>query len=218
MAAGRRPGTVRADALPEGGGGAGTRRYGARVTRTAQPPLLFLDVDGPLIPFGASHPYPVYETGLADPDSGENPLLARINPRHGPRLAALACELVWATTWLEDANALVAPRLGLPPLPVVGLPDSSGAVGVCGGVGGPGGEEEEEDVRIGLHWKTRPVVAWAGGRPFVWVDDEITEVDRGWVAAHHPGSALLHRVDPRRGLTGGDYAVVEGWLRRTVAG
>ncbi len=163
MAAGRRPGTVCADALPEGGGGAGTRRYGARVTRTAQPPLLFLDVDGPLIPFGASHPYPLYETGLADPDSGENPLLARINPRHGPRLAALACELVWATTWLEDANVLVAPRLGLPPLPVVGLPEPSGAVGVSGGAGEAGCEEEEEDVRIGLHWKTRPVVAWAGG-------------------------------------------------------
>ncbi|MFH8884524.1 hypothetical protein [Streptomyces californicus] len=188
------------------------------MTRTAQPPLLFLDVDGPLIPFGASHPYPAYETGLADLGSGENPLLARINPRHGPRLAALACELVWATTWLEDANALVAPRLGLPPLPVVGLPEPSGAVGGSGGVGETGCEEEEEDVRIGLHWKTRPVVAWAGGRPFVWVDDEITEVDRGWVAVRHPGSALLHRVDPRRGLTNGDYAVVEGWLRRTGAG
>ncbi|MFF5774203.1 hypothetical protein ACFY8V_29370 [Streptomyces californicus] len=188
------------------------------MTRSVQPPLLFLDVDGPLIPFGASHPYPTYETGLEDLGSGENPLLARINPRHGSRLAALACELVWATTWLDDANVLVAPRLGLSPLPVVGLPESSGAVGTKDEAGEAGcEEEEEEDVRIGLHWKTRPVVAWAGGRPFVWVDDEITEADRGWVAAHHPGPALLHRVDPRRGLTNGDYAVVEGWLRRTVA-
>lgn len=47
----------------------------------------------------------------------------------------------------------------------------------------------------GLHWKTRPLVAWAAGRPFVWLDDEITPTDAAWVAAHHPAPALLHRVD-----------------------
>lgn len=74
------------------------------MTSTAQLPLLFLDVDGPLIPFGAAQPYPTYETGPEAPGSRENPLLARINPQHGPRLTALPCELVWATTWREDAN------------------------------------------------------------------------------------------------------------------
>ena len=146
--------------------------------------LLFLDVDGTLIPFGG--------TGyvLHHPDSA-NPLLARLDPAHGPRLAVLPCELVWATTWLSDANDLIAPLLGLPPLPVVSWPD--------------------EDPPPGLHWKTRFLVDYAAGRPFVWLDDEITDADREWVARCHPGDALLHKVDPRVGLTEADYALVADW-------
>ncbi|MFD7560828.1 hypothetical protein ACFV9E_40865, partial [Streptomyces sp. NPDC059835] len=80
------------------------------MTVSAARPLLYLDVDGPLIPFGAG-PYP-----QGDED---NPLLARVDATVGPRLAALECELVWATTWMEEANECLAHRLGLPPLPLV---------------------------------------------------------------------------------------------------
>jgi hypothetical protein len=158
-------------------------------------PLLFLDVDGPLIPFGA-HRYPTYQ---ASPDDA-NPLLSRINPAHGPRLTALPCDLVWATTWMADANEIIAPRLGLPQLPVVTWPEPS---------------DEDEDARDGLHWKTRALVTWAAGRPFVWVDDEITDTDRAWVSIHHPGQALLHRVDPRQGLTDADYIALQEWCHGT---
>lgn len=48
---------------------------------------------------------------------------------------------------------------------------------------------------------------------FAWVDDEIGDADRRWVSAHHPGPALLHRVDPVSGLGNGDFAVLEAWLR-----
>ncbi|MGW4520279.1 hypothetical protein [Amycolatopsis sp. NPDC004378] len=34
----------------------------------------------------------------------------------------------------------------------------------------------------GPHWKTRPIVEHAAGRPFAWVDDETTDADRSWVA------------------------------------
>ncbi len=47
---------------------------------------------------------------------------------------------------------------------------------------------------------------------FVWVDDEISHVDQQWVSTHHPGPALLHRVDPRRGLTEHDFTAIERWL------
>ncbi|MFI6037806.1 HAD domain-containing protein [Streptomyces sp. NPDC051315] len=157
--------------------------------------LLFLDVDGPLIPFGGPGPYPVHGA-RAGIDPSPHPLLTRLAPSLGPRLLALGCELVWATTWLDDANAVVAPWLGLPPLPVVDWP--------------------ETPTRAGLHWKTQALAAWADGRPFVWLDDEITPTDAAWVAAHHPAPALLHRVDHRYGLTDTDFAALEAWLDRPL--
>lgn len=154
--------------------------------------LLFLDVDGTLLPFGGPGPYPEYgRPPLAHPLA--HPLLTRVDPALGPRLAGLGCELVWATTWMEEANTCVAPWLGLPPLPLVDWP-------------------EDERPPPGLHWKTRPLVDRAAGRPFVWVDDEIGEADRAWVAEHHPAPALLHRVDHRVGLTDADFAVLERWV------
>jgi hypothetical protein len=54
------------------------------------------------------------------------------------------------------------------------------------------------------HRKTTFLTQWAAGRPFVWLDDDITDTDRRWVAAHHPGRALLHRVDPYIGPTDAD--------------
>ncbi|MFD3538957.1 HAD domain-containing protein [Streptomyces sp. NPDC058662] len=152
-------------------------------------PLLFLDVDGPLIPFGAG-PYP----RGTDP----NPLLARLDPALGPLLADSGFDLVWATTWMADANEVIAPRLGLPELPLVHWPEQPEADGWGG--------------RGGVHWKTPALCAHAAGRDFVWLDDEITDADRVWTAAHHRGRALLHRVDPGVGLTGADFAALSAWL------
>ncbi|WP_406865004.1 HAD domain-containing protein [Streptomyces sp. HUAS MG47] len=171
------------------------------MTGSAQRPLLFLDVDGPLIPFGGEPgAYPTYAPDPARTDPRANPLLARLDPAHGRRLAALPCELVWATTWMEEANESVAPRLGLPDLPVMPWPEEAEGADL-------------DDRRLGLHGKTRALVARAGGRAFAWVDDEISAADRAWVTAHHPGPALLHRVDPRLGLTERDYAELAAWLR-----
>lgn len=69
----------------------------------------------------------------------------------------------------------------------------------------------------GLHWKTRHLVDRADGRPFIWVDDEISDVDRLWVAGQHPGPWLLHRVDPGRGLQDPDFAALADWLRSVAA-
>ncbi|MGW3074465.1 MULTISPECIES: HAD domain-containing protein [unclassified Kitasatospora] len=168
-------------------------------------PLLFLDVDGPLIPFGAPPPggYPTYRSPYVPSGTAAagNPLIARVDPELGPRLLRLPAEPVWATTWLEDANECLAPWLGLPRLPVVDWPVDDTDT------------PDWPDGPDGLHWKTRALVEWAGGRPFAWVDDEITEADDRWVAAHSPARALLHRVDPRRGLTEADFTALDTWLR-----
>jgi hypothetical protein len=120
----------------------------------------------------------------------------------GIRLAALPCELVWASAWEDEANAEIAPRIGLPHLPVVRWPELSA-------------EGAHEDEWFGLHWKTRALVEWAAGRSFAWADDEITDADRDWVIAHHRGRALLHHVDASRGLADADFAALDAWLRAT---
>lgn len=167
------------------------------MTDHAGRPLLFLDVDGPLLPYGAG---PQREVRGTTPDSH----LSRLTAEVGRRLAALPCALVWATTWEDEANAEIAPRIGLPRLPVVNWPE-------------PSLEDERQDRWFGLHWKTRPLVTWSAGRPFAWVDDEITDADRDWVTAHHDGRALLHRVESFRGLAEEDFAVLDQWLRALQA-
>ncbi|MET8952665.1 HAD domain-containing protein [Streptomyces sp. NPDC004393] len=167
------------------------------MTSAAERPILFLDVDGPLIPFGTSsgHRQAAASDSSSSLDQG-NPLLERLDPGIGPRLMALDCHLVWASTWMQEANEAVAPRIGLPRLPVVEWPDACADAGPRG-----------------LHWKTRHLVEWADGRPFIWVDDEIGAMDRQWVAASRPAPSLLHHVDQTKGLQDADFSALAGWLR-----
>jgi hypothetical protein len=161
-------------------------------------PILFLDVDGVFIPYGATEAVPDSAlVALAGPEPDDE-LLARIDAGHGPRLAALGCELVWATGWEDEANDEISPRLGLPSLPVVAW--------TLGEMWRPGG----------VHWKTHDILHWASGRPFVWVDDEIGPADRESVEALHPAPALLLRVDPHVGLTKTEIEVIGNWLADRV--
>lgn len=164
------------------------------MTDRAGRPLLFLDIDGTLLPYGGAR-LPSAAGEWDDWQHTSNPQLAKIDLTHGPRLLALPCALMWATAWMDDANEVIAPLLGLPELPVVDLPEALDAYGA--------------DL---LHWKTRALVRAAAGRPFIWADDEITDLDRAWVSRHHRGRALLHRVEPEVGLTTTDFLVFQRWL------
>ncbi|MFB6807907.1 hypothetical protein [Streptomyces sp. NPDC056387] len=175
-------------------------------------PLLLLDVDGPLNPFRSrlaglrgytSHRMrPADWMANVDPGSrtARRGLRVRLHPAHGARLQALPFELAWATAWMHQANTMIAPRIGLPgDLPVIEWPELF--------AGDPDG----------LFWKTRPLLAWAAGRPFAWVDDMITPQDRTWIAAHHPAPALLLRIHARHGLRDRDFTTLTQWAEEVSA-
>ncbi|WP_329391870.1 HAD domain-containing protein [Streptomyces sp. NBC_01716] len=173
-------------------------------------PLLYLDVDGPLNPYAAKpHRRPMgYTTHRMKPEGWiaqhpgmpaayVRPLRVWLNPDHGRRLRELAglYDLVWATTWGTEANEFIGPVLGLPELPAVDWPVRY--------------EAAAEDT----FWKTRDLVAYAAGRPFAWVDDELGDADRAYVAGHHEGSALLLHIDPRLGLLDPDFRALDSFAR-----
>ena len=168
-------------------------------------PILFLDVDGPLNPFGTRSARRLrgYQNHRMRPASwaeqypDAKPLVVYLNPEHGALLQQLPVELVWATTWEQEANEWIGPRIGLPELPVVLWPP----------------EQERSEGADGRYWKTQPVADYAAGRPFAWFDDQIGPVDRRWCAERYPASTLLQWVDPAYGLRERDLAVVERWAR-----
>ncbi|MER5747618.1 hypothetical protein ABT097_30655 [Streptomyces sp. NPDC002225] len=173
-------------------------------------PLLFLDVDGPLNPYAAKpERRPAGYTTIRVPQDGgtstgngggarlrRGPLRVWLNPEHGPTLLRLGYELYWATTWMGEANRWIAPVLGLPELPFVDFGDAL--------------FRERPD---GVHWKTAPLVEYAAGRPFAWVDDEQSGPDEAYLAAHHPARGLLHHVDPRIGLREDDFGRLADFAR-----
>lgn len=180
----------------------------ARVAETVNRPLLFLDVDGPLNPYAAKPErrpdgyttIRVPRNGALEEDGGltsrRRPLRVWLNPEHGRLLLGLGFELCWATTWMDDANRWIAPVVGLPELPFVDF-----------------GEVLLQERPDGAHGKTGPLVNYAGGRPFAWVDDEQSELDQRYVAAHHHGPGLLHHVSPRIGLRETDFDTLADFAR-----
>ena len=152
-------------------------------------PILFLDVDGPLNPWDnklTQRPegYVTHRTRPANTvwaDTRNKPLRVWLNPLHGPELLKLSYELVWATTWVGEANVWIGPHVGLPQLPVVEFPN--------GGLKGQ------------IHWKTRHLIEYADGRPFVWVDDECSVHDSAVIAHRHGDHGKTFRVSPKTGLT-----------------
>ena len=172
-------------------------------------PLLFLDVDGPLNPYAAQpEKRPAGYTTLRVPQDGaapeehqalsfrRRPVRVWLTPQHGRDLLRLDYELCWATTWMADANRWIAPVLGLPELAFVDF-----------------GDVLLQDRADGVHWKTAPLVDYANGRPFAWVDDEQSDLDQVYVTAHYRARGLLHHVNPRIGLREDDFRTLADFAR-----
>ena len=149
-------------------------------------PVLLLDLDGVLNPFGASACPDGYLEHEFYP--GEGP--ERYCPAHASWITELAAvgDLHWATGWGEDANTLFAPRLGIAPLPVVTFPP----------------------LPFPPASKVPAVAAAVGERPAAWIDDNHTEAGRRW-AAERAAPTLLVPIDSAIGWTRGDVDRVLGW-------
>lgn len=206
-------------------------------------PLLLLDVDGPLNPYrqitkkGYLEPKVrpgetryTYDKHLLRPPGWEtgDPLPVLLSPAHGDALRALSdvFTLVWATTWEEHANRLLAPILDLPHLPVIEWPDSP----------------QDWTRHVPFHrgsWKTRHIARWLDRYgvwkdstgavrriPWVWVDDEINHHDRAWVRSHYNEiksdpprvERWLLRIEASHGLRERDFTELHEWavLHRPV--
>jgi hypothetical protein len=187
-------------------------------------PYLLLDVDGPLNPYRAPTPPPGYRRH--ELREGEKTWSLLLNPEHAVELIALAetFDLVWASSWEHGANRLIAPALGIPTdLPVISWPAGAREL-PCPVPRPPSSNSPREQAAPrraacgvsrgarGVSWKTRHVADWVGERPFVWVDDEVGDADRAYLADRpRLGAHLLRVVEADRGLVPADFAAIRMW-------
>lgn len=162
-------------------------------------PILAVDVDGVLnaCSRGANPP-----RGWAD--TRAMGFRIRYNPAHGARLLDIAeatgAELVWCTTWEGLANEHIGPLVGLPALPFVPLDDA------------------RREASRGLKFSQSPstgnvkaaaIRAWAGDRPFCWLDDE---PDAASELASHPVPHLVVQPRTNEGLQEHHFRRAAEWL------
>jgi HAD domain in Swiss Army Knife RNA repair proteins len=140
---------------------------------TSTKPLLLLDIDGVLCPFGGdlTDGYELFDEETALYVSRTNTL----------RLARLAeyFELAWASRWGHDANVLLCDFDELPPLPHI---DFSALLSMTG------------------TFKLPAIELYVEDRPFAWVDDQIGEDAFEW-AAEREEPTLFIQTDAAVGLT-----------------
>lgn len=176
-------------------------------------PILALDVDGVLaadpqrITGGASALSALgYEPHRYDgPGPGSAPASGTVWLRtsHGVWLRELldrGVELAWATSWGIRAAEWIAPRLSLPDLPVIEVPNQA-----------PG---------FGWSPKLGPIRRWADARPLAWIDDQFGGKEPGWAEDRRDEDGiptLIIQTDPGRGLQRRDIDGVIFWLDTEVA-
>ena len=170
-------------------------------------PVLVLDVDGVLNPFGpepASKGFTRHRYSGPNPSGEEVEFDVNLHPQHGEwieQLLALGVEAVWGTTWGQMANGWIAPRIGLSTdLPVldVGFHVST---------------------RFGWTSKSTAVLAYIGSdRPLAWIDDIFGGKEFGWAddRSERGVATVVEQIDGLSGLDAATQARVERWADRAI--
>lgn len=153
-------------------------------------PMLLLDVDGVLNPYGFSRRPAGFTEHHLFPDDDE-PVL--VNPEHGAWIGELTrtCDVTWATSWNQDANRLLCPLLGIGALPVLSMPA----------------------VPFRPADKVPLIARHSRGRAAVWIDDLHTAEAHAWQRGRAEPTILIG-VDPAVGLARGAVDRVHLWAAR----
>lgn len=157
-------------------------------------PILAVDVDGVLNAISHGKPEPGWQ------DARGGSFRITYNPGHGARLLAIAeetgAELTWCTTWEEMANRYIRQLVGLPELPWVPMEP------------GRAGQKFSEHRSVAMT-KAMAMRAYAGARPFCWLDDEPDAADE---LRSCPVPHLVVYVAESRGLQDEHFEAARSWL------
>lgn len=138
----------------------------------ARKPLLLLDVDGVLAPFGMATKPTSYEQHTLETEFlGDHKVW--LNPAHGQWLASLedVVDLAWCTGWEDEAPRLLGPMLNIKPAPVVRF--------------------RERDV-IDLPLNKLPAVTdFVSDRAVVWIDDNHSGRETAWAKDREAPTLLI---------------------------
>jgi hypothetical protein len=100
---------------------------------------------------------------------------------------AIWFDLVWATTWEQDAVEILAPALSLPlDMPVIEFTSESS----------------------NRTWKLTDIEEFVGDRPFAWIDDDIGPDAELWAEMRNRPTLFVH-TDAALGMTQANVTLLE---------